>query len=114
MRRDGGLEFGSRMGRNNIVQNGWRKLWGFQLPNKMKVFMWRACNNFLPCNVELKRRKIKVQEVDDLSEVGTILDEANDLISHFDFCSWGFIPSAFGGEESPLFSLSYLLVAPSA
>ncbi|KAL6194687.1 hypothetical protein ACLB2K_035765 [Fragaria x ananassa] len=30
--------------------------------------------------------------LDDLSEVRTILDEANDLISHFDFCSWGFIP----------------------
>ncbi|KAL6129476.1 hypothetical protein ACLB2K_072826 [Fragaria x ananassa] len=37
--------------------------------------------------------------VDDLSDVGTILDEAKHLISHFEACSWNFIPRSVVSER---------------
>ena len=36
----------------------WLKLWNFHLPNKIKIFSWRACQNILPTRENLMRRKI--------------------------------------------------------
>ncbi|KAL0457144.1 UNVERIFIED_CONTAM: hypothetical protein Slati_1053600 [Sesamum latifolium] len=34
----------------------WRKLWQAKIPNKIKVFTWKACLNALPTSVNLARR----------------------------------------------------------
>ncbi|KAL6216088.1 hypothetical protein ACLB2K_009315 [Fragaria x ananassa] len=47
---------GSNSGSNS--QKIWRKLWGLNAPNKIKVLLWRACNSFLPCLGELKQWKL--------------------------------------------------------
>jgi hypothetical protein len=28
----------------------WKTIWDLKVPNTMKVFIWRACNNILPTN----------------------------------------------------------------
>ncbi|KAL0361921.1 UNVERIFIED_CONTAM: hypothetical protein Sradi_3876600, partial [Sesamum radiatum] len=39
------------------VEHGWwRKLWQAKIPNKIKVFTWKACLNALPTSVNLVRR----------------------------------------------------------
>lgn len=39
-------------------QQVWSKLWHFRVPNKIKVFGWRACLEILPTHVNLAKRKI--------------------------------------------------------
>ena len=36
----------------------WCKLWKLKLPNKIKIFMWRACHNILPTSENLVRRRV--------------------------------------------------------
>ena len=36
----------------------WTALWKFQIPNKIKVFGWRACNDILPTKLNLSKRRI--------------------------------------------------------
>ena len=36
----------------------WARIWKFRLPNKIKVFMWRACHNILPTLERLRQRRI--------------------------------------------------------
>ena len=36
----------------------WKGLWSFRVPNKVKHFTWRACNNALPTVVNLQHRHI--------------------------------------------------------
>ena len=36
----------------------WRTLWNLKIPNKIKVFGWRACRNILPTRVNLAQRKV--------------------------------------------------------
>ena len=36
----------------------WRGLWQLQVPNKIKLIVWRACNDALPTNDNLYRRHI--------------------------------------------------------
>ena len=36
----------------------WAKLWKLNVPNKIKVFGWRACHNILPTRDNLMLRKI--------------------------------------------------------
>ncbi|XP_030930993.1 uncharacterized protein LOC115956857 [Quercus lobata] len=36
----------------------WKRVWKLQIPNKIKVFLWRVCSNALPTLENLKRRKI--------------------------------------------------------
>lgn len=38
--------------------NLWSQLWRLKVANKIKIFLWRACHNFLPCAANLLRRKI--------------------------------------------------------
>ena len=34
----------------------WRRLWGLNLPNKIKYFTWRVCHNILPTKMNLHQR----------------------------------------------------------
>ena len=36
----------------------WRTLWNLKIPNKIKVFGWRACRNILPTRVNLAQRRV--------------------------------------------------------
>lgn len=47
----------SRGHRGNKV---WAKLWKLKVPNKIKVFGWRACQNILPTQENLVHRRIMV------------------------------------------------------
>jgi ribonuclease HI/exonuclease III len=38
--------------------NLWKILWGLQVPNSTKVFLWRACNDILPTKEKLKKRGV--------------------------------------------------------
>lgn len=42
----------------NTGQDVWKTLWAMELPNAMKMFVWRACQNILPTRMNLYRRKI--------------------------------------------------------
>ncbi|KAL0346378.1 UNVERIFIED_CONTAM: putative mitochondrial protein, partial [Sesamum calycinum] len=41
----------------------WRKVWQARVPNKVKVFVWRACVNALPTEMNLKKRIQNLQVV---------------------------------------------------
>ena len=36
----------------------WAALWKLKIPNKVKVFAWRACNDILPTKMNLVNRRI--------------------------------------------------------
>ncbi|KAH9670685.1 putative reverse transcriptase/RNA-dependent DNA polymerase [Citrus sinensis] len=41
--------------------NHWNRLWTLQLPEKIKIFMWRASQNLLPTDENLWKKKILVE-----------------------------------------------------
>ena len=38
----------------------WKYIWLLKVPTKVKIFLWRACNDWIPTMVNLVRRKIAV------------------------------------------------------
>jgi len=44
--------------KGNTGQDVWKTLWAMELPNAVKMFVWRACQNILPSRVNLFRRKV--------------------------------------------------------
>lgn len=42
----------------SIGMSFWSKIWRLKVVNKVKLFIWRACNNFIPCAANLVSRKI--------------------------------------------------------
>jgi hypothetical protein len=36
----------------------WNSLWNLPIPNSVKVFMWRACNDILPTRLNLLKRRV--------------------------------------------------------
>ena len=44
--------------RDCAAKNVWTAIWKLRLPNKIKVFTWRACHEILPTAVNLTRRKV--------------------------------------------------------
>jgi hypothetical protein len=36
----------------------WKSIWRLTVPNSVKVFMWRACNNLIPTKGSLQKRGI--------------------------------------------------------
>ncbi|XP_062018172.1 uncharacterized protein LOC133734535 [Rosa rugosa] len=50
----------------NAVSNSkniWSIIWGLSVPNKVKLFLWRACHAFLPCAERLFKRKVCSSDV---------------------------------------------------
>ena len=44
----------------------WKRLWKLHLPNKIKIFGWRACHDILPTKENLARRRITRDSVCEL------------------------------------------------
>ncbi|KAK3212444.1 hypothetical protein Dsin_017150 [Dipteronia sinensis] len=44
----------------SIINAFWKGLWKIPIPGKIKLFMWRACNDFLPTNLCLAKQKIPI------------------------------------------------------
>ena len=44
----------------------WKQIWGLSCPNKVRMFMWRACSNILPTKHLLRARSIGRDDVCDL------------------------------------------------
>jgi hypothetical protein len=38
--------------------DAWGYLWNLQIPNSVKLFLWRACNDILPTRKNLMKRKV--------------------------------------------------------
>ncbi|XP_012836236.1 PREDICTED: uncharacterized protein LOC105956874 [Erythranthe guttata] len=45
-------------GSSLVSSRSWKWLWDLNLPNKIKIFLWRCCNNLLPTRQNLTNRKI--------------------------------------------------------
>ena len=43
---------------NSAYTKLWKVLWNLKIPNKIKVFGWRACADILPTRVNLVRRRV--------------------------------------------------------
>ena len=41
-----------------VGQSVWKKFWKLKIPNKVKVFGWRACHNALPTSQNLMKRGV--------------------------------------------------------
>lgn len=39
--------------------DGWKKLWRADVPNKIKVFLWRFCRNSIPVRILLRERGVQ-------------------------------------------------------
>lgn len=54
---------GSSNGFGGTGVNVWSKMWSLKVANKVKIFIGRACNNFLPCAANLLRRRIGTEAI---------------------------------------------------
>ena len=41
----------------------WAAIWKLRIPNKMKVFGWRACHDILPTKRNLKKKRVLSEEL---------------------------------------------------
>ena len=41
----------------------WGKLWKLHIPNKVRIFAWRACHDILPTQLKLARRRITEDDI---------------------------------------------------
>ncbi|KAL0011163.1 hypothetical protein SO802_006271 [Lithocarpus litseifolius] len=48
--------------RGCVAKQIWAILWKLRIPNKIKVFAWRACHEILPTAVNLTRRRIILED----------------------------------------------------
>lgn len=44
----------------------WKSLWQLRVPNKIKHFVWRACNDALPTKANLRHRHVMDSDIYDL------------------------------------------------
>ena len=46
--------------RGDLGREVWKAIWNLRVPNKIKVFSWRACRSILPTRVNLSKKRIVV------------------------------------------------------
>ena len=51
-------------------KNFWNRLWKLNIPNKVKIFLWRACTDSIPTMLNLHKRRIVPSSVCCLCHVG--------------------------------------------
>ncbi|KAL0399727.1 UNVERIFIED_CONTAM: putative mitochondrial protein [Sesamum radiatum] len=84
----------------------WRKVWPARVPNKVKVFIWRACLNALPTGVNLRKRASICQVMCPLCGDGS--EDVLHVLLRCPFASqvWGLISLAadfkVGGKQGEL------------
>ncbi|KAL0340131.1 UNVERIFIED_CONTAM: hypothetical protein Sradi_4529900 [Sesamum radiatum] len=61
----------------------WRKVWQARIPNKVKVFVWRACLNALPTGSNLNKRMVGLHAVCPFCR-----DEAEDILHVLAGCTF--------------------------
>jgi hypothetical protein len=49
---------GGQCSKEEKDQGVWKALWSLEVPNQVKLFMWRAFQNLLPTRADLCRRKV--------------------------------------------------------
>ncbi|KAF5465302.1 hypothetical protein F2P56_015322 [Juglans regia] len=45
--------------RVHVLSSTWKSLWQLQVPNAVRMFLWRACNEAIPTFANLKQRKLR-------------------------------------------------------
>lgn len=61
----------------------WRLIWGTNVPQKIKIFVWKVCNNIFPVKGNLMRGKLSREGV------CPICGESEETVEHVSlFCSW--------------------------
>ena len=53
----------AKSSRGCVGKEVWAALWKLRIPNKIKVFGWRACNDILPTKQNLSKQKIIEDEM---------------------------------------------------
>ena len=48
----------AKSSRGGIGKGVWSALWKLRIPNKIRVFRWRACNEILPTKLNLSKRRV--------------------------------------------------------
>ncbi|CAL1387047.1 unnamed protein product [Linum trigynum] len=54
MNRIGEVLAGS--GTEQEMNDGWKKLWGLNIPGKIKVFLWKVAHNIVPVGVKIRKK----------------------------------------------------------
>ena len=56
--RSGEKKDGGECSDSSIMKRFWQKLWRAKVPNKVRVFGWKACQNILPTKMNLFHRQV--------------------------------------------------------
>ena len=56
--RCGEKKDGGECSDSSIMKRFWQKLWRAKVPNKVRVFGWKACQNILPTKMNLFHRQV--------------------------------------------------------
>jgi len=49
---------GGQCSKRQKGQEVWKSIWSMEVPNSVKLFMWKACNDLLPTKTNLFKRKV--------------------------------------------------------
>ncbi|KAK2659019.1 hypothetical protein Ddye_005552 [Dipteronia dyeriana] len=44
----------------NSLESWWKYFWRLKIPSKVKIFLWKACNNWIPSNKNLASRRVSI------------------------------------------------------